>query len=208
MKLSLAISFCSVAGAAVALPQQQQLTFLQSSPPSLLSLTPDLASRLSSLPSAHASQLAQHISALPQRRLVQFEQDGEILEVTEGEKALLVFQGIKFRDVTDDQAVPVQVQSKGSSLCYIIDTRLLPSLTLSTTATYPTKFSHSASSLNSTFAHLSIDEMKTFLGQFSGFYTRYYRSPQGKESQQFLLKHLTEVRFGFRFHSVRGSSLM
>lgn len=107
MKLLLALS---LAAAAVALPQQlAQLPFLQSPP---LSLTPDLDSRLASLPSSHAAQLAQHIAQLPEQRLIQLEQDGQILQVTEGQKSLLVFQGIKFRDVTQDTPVSSSLQNK------------------------------------------------------------------------------------------------
>ena len=40
---------------------------------------------------------------------------------------------------------------------------------------------------------LSVDHMKSFLKEFSGFRTRYYRSETGRQSQHFLLKTISEV---------------
>jgi leucyl aminopeptidase len=59
---------------------------------------------------------------------------------------------------------------------------------------FPTKLSYTAKLLEPLFDHISIPEMTKFLTSFSAFRTRYYRSSTGKESQQFLLKHLKDVR--------------
>ncbi|ORY47192.1 hypothetical protein BCR35DRAFT_310950 [Leucosporidium creatinivorum] len=173
------VAFASLSSLAVAvvLPQQpQQFTLLaptsHSHSPSLFSLLPDLESTLSSLPSSHSSQLAQHLAALPEKRLIQLTEDGDILQLTEGEKSLLVYHRVNFIDVTHHRASPTRVQPKSP---------------------YPTNFKHSASSLNSTFNHISIPKMQDFLSKFTAFYTRYYRSPSGKESQKFLLGHLNEI---------------
>lgn len=58
---------------------------------------------------------------------------------------------------------------------------------------YPSKLAHSAASLKSAFVRISTKDMSAFLDRFTAFYTRYYRSPTGRESQLFLLGHLQEV---------------
>lgn len=72
---------------------------------------------------------------------------------------------------------------------------LLPS-TASVRYSYPTPGNHSSTSdhIKKVYKGLSLDHMKTFLKEFSGFRTRYYRSETGKASQQFLLKTIGEVR--------------
>lgn len=106
MKLTL-LATLSLASVALAAPAQQlpfadpRLSF--SSRASLQSILPSLPSRLASLPEDHLSLLRQHVEDLPERRLVRFEEGGEAVEVTEGDKALLVLEGVRFIDVTDEE---------------------------------------------------------------------------------------------------------
>lgn len=75
------------------------------------------------------------------------------------------------------------------------------------TEAFPTKLSYSTSLLEPLFAHVCVTRMKVFLAQFSKFYTRYYRSSTGKESQAFLLAHIREVRLcGYFCRCVRARS--
>ncbi|SCZ97181.1 BZ3500_MvSof-1268-A1-R1_Chr4-2g07043 [Microbotryum saponariae] len=117
-------------------------------------------------------RLQQHIEALPEKRLVRFGEGSPTVELTEGAKALLTLQGIRFIDVTNE------------------DPALLSALK---EPTYPTKLSHTSKQLEPLFKHINIPTMKAFLTRFSGFYTRYYRSSTDRESQQFLLGHLKEI---------------
>lgn len=87
-----------------ALPAQQQLTFAQ--PHSLSSILPSLQ-----LPPCHLRQLEKHLEQYPETRRVRLEDGAEALEITEGEKALLVLQGKRFIDVTEEEQL-LLVQEK------------------------------------------------------------------------------------------------
>ncbi|ORY56546.1 hypothetical protein BCR35DRAFT_284118 [Leucosporidium creatinivorum] len=147
-----------------ALPAQQQLTFAQ--PVSLSSILPSLQ-----LPACHLRQLEQHIARFPETRRVRLEDNAEPLEITEGEKALLVLQGKRFIDVTEEESL----------------------LLLQEKQTFPSKLTYTSKALDFLFQDIDLKEMKTFLTAFSSFRTRYYRSETGKQSQQFLLKTLKDI---------------
>lgn len=97
------------------LEPQQQLTFSNQAG-SASSFSLPLLSSLS-LPSDQLSQLKSHIEGLPERRLVQLNVAGEQVEISEGEKALLVYQGVKFVDVTDEVTF-LTTQEKGGSVLF------------------------------------------------------------------------------------------
>ncbi|GAA6062737.1 hypothetical protein JCM10212_005940 [Sporobolomyces blumeae] len=180
MHLSTPLLAALVASVATALPSFQpsdQLAF--AAPPSdAVAHRPAILSALdlealSSLPTDDIDQLERHILSLPDRRKVQLAPDAEPVEITEGEKALLTFAGKKFIDVTDDSAVA--------------------DLTTQKKQTFPAKLAYSAKALQSVLDSISTKEMKTFLTSFSGFRTRYYRSSDGKASQNFLLGQISQI---------------
>ncbi|KAK4702924.1 bacterial leucyl aminopeptidase, partial [Phenoliferia sp. Uapishka_3] len=143
------------------------------------------------IPPQHYDQLLEHIASLPEKRLVQLAHDSTPIEITEGEKALLLIAGKRFVDVTDEQQF-VSVSSKEP---------------------FPEKLSYTASHLSPIFDLIDTSYMKKFLTKFSSFRTRYYRSQTGKglserrlsaqeslahaylaaESQQFLLATLRDI---------------
>ena len=100
---------------AAAVPVADQLTFTSpdGAPASAFSL-PSLSSL--NLPAPHLASLASHIASLPEKRLVSLAEDAEPIELTEGEKALLVFAGKRFVDVTDEE-VFFRTQAKGAFSC-------------------------------------------------------------------------------------------
>ncbi|SCZ88343.1 BZ3500_MvSof-1268-A1-R1_Chr2-1g04348 [Microbotryum saponariae] len=123
------------------------------------------------------SRLDQHIASLPEKRLVRLADDAQPIEVTEGEKSILVMKGIRFVDVTEEDPALVaaaQVAIAGQDA-------------------FPTKLSYSVKQAQPLFDTISLERMKTFLTRFSGFHTRYYRSSTGKQSQEFLLNHVKEI---------------
>lgn len=94
---------------------------------------------------------------------------------TEGEKALLRMRGVRFIDITDHQemweAEPAEVTK------YI----------------YPGQLAFDSKALQPLFANISTSRMKATLTEFSGFRTRYYRSADGKRSQQWLLGQVRAI---------------
>ncbi|GAA5968669.1 hypothetical protein JCM11641_007719 [Rhodosporidiobolus odoratus] len=139
------------------------------------SLAPALSLTLAQLPREHLKQLEQHVLSLPEKRLIQLARDGSDgnrIEVTEGGKALLTLRGHKFVDVTDDDEKTMSVYSGN---------------------TYPAELNHTAKELAPLFKHISLDKMKSFIAEFSGFYNRYYRSEYGRQSQQWLLSQLKSL---------------
>lgn len=90
----LAVAFVSFASAAPFVQIPLATPAAPYSLPSLasLSLTPTLL-----------SGLQEHISSLPERRLVKLSEDSAPIEISEGEKALLYLEGRRFIDVTDEQ---------------------------------------------------------------------------------------------------------
>jgi len=91
--------------------------------------------------------------------------------MAEGEKSLLGLQGIRYMDVTDEET-SFSTQAKEP---------------------FPSKPQYTVKDLQPLFDHLSVSRAKEFLTKFSSYYTRYYRSPTGKQSQQFLLDGLTKL---------------
>lgn len=134
--------------------------------PSLLSLN---------LSIHHLAELSAHIASLTEPRLVKLSEDGPVLSVTEGEKALLVFQGKRFIDVTDEK--------KELSTAFTAQAKDL----------FPSKLNYKATFLEPLFNQIDVAAMKAFLIKFSGFRTRYYRSSTGRESQLFLLNTLKDI---------------
>ncbi|SCV69455.1 BQ2448_2475 [Microbotryum intermedium] len=145
------------------------LSLSQPLPPSIVA---SLSTKLEAVDEDSQRKLREHIEALPEKRLVRFEEAGPTVELTEGAKALLTLQGIRFIDVTNEDSALLAVLKEPS---------------------YPTKLSHTNEELQPLFRRIDISTMKTFLTRFSGFYTRYYRSSTGRESQQFLLGYLKDV---------------
>ncbi|GAA5971897.1 hypothetical protein JCM21900_000645 [Sporobolomyces salmonicolor] len=124
-----------------AAPQQQPFISPASAPHLLansLSLPAavhsSLTAHFAALPPAHLDQLAQHVHTWPRRRVVRLRAndggEGDVLELTEGDKALLVLAGVKFVDVTDEH-----------------DGLVLPF----STASYPSTLTHNTSTLASLF---------------------------------------------------------
>lgn len=140
------------------------------------SVLTSLDRKLQSLPIDHLARLQQHVGALNEPRRVQFEQDGHRFEISEGQKALLTLAGQRFVDVTSDFGLVYTMAPAAVS------------------DRYPTSFKHSKKELESSiYKHINIEETKKFLRDFTGFYTRYYRSPTGKQSQQMLQRTLEDV---------------
>ncbi|KAL8284023.1 hypothetical protein RQP46_005136 [Phenoliferia psychrophenolica] len=147
------------------------------SPPSQLPFSlPPPSSSLPSLSSlnlspSHLSSLQSHIASLPERRLVQLSEGGAPISIAEGEKALLVFQGTRFIDVTDEVVFPAVLEKEE----------------------YGEKLAYSKKALQPLMDHIDLEYMETFLSKFSGFRTRYFRSETGKQSQKFLLAELQSI---------------
>ncbi|GAA5970427.1 hypothetical protein JCM8115_004554 [Rhodotorula mucilaginosa] len=135
---------------------------------------PDLAS----LSLEHRTQLDEYLETYTEPRLVQLRGEHEPRWVTEGGKALLVFNQTRFVDVTDDEVIEALAAATPSQ---------------APANTYPKKLKHRANQLRSLFDKINLVEMKHFLRQFTDFYTRHYRSTYGVQSQLFLLNHLKEL---------------
>ncbi|GAA5917055.1 hypothetical protein JCM6882_001913 [Rhodosporidiobolus microsporus] len=175
-------AFAAVAAATLAtlssalpLDSSSQLTFASPSFSSTSALVNslELADSLAALPACHRRRLEEYVAGLPQKRLVKLSEHGEAIQVTEGEKSLLVLAGKRFIDVTDEvEAVAVAVAEKPS---------------------FPEKLTYAVKDLQPIFDHISLDKMRTFLTSFTGFRTRHYRSDTGRQSQQFLLGQVKQV---------------
>jgi leucyl aminopeptidase len=118
-------------------------------------------------------QLREYIDSLPEQRLVKFSAEDEGHWITEGEKALLVFAGRRFVDVTDE--------SDHQATATVAENAL------------PESLSFNRTDLKSVFAELSAERMKSTLRDFTSFRTRHYRSATGRESQLFLLGLINEI---------------
>ncbi|KAI5481879.1 peptidase family M28 protein [Pseudohyphozyma bogoriensis] len=157
----------TLAALVAAAPVAEQQVFTA---PASSSLAPPTLSSLG-LSADVAARFQEHIDSLPERRLVKLAEDAEPIEISEGEKALLTFKGVKFMDVTDEVVLPL-AQSKEA---------------------FPTKLTYDAKFLKPLFKKIDTNYMKEFLTKFSSFPDRRYRSASGKESQQFLLKTLKDI---------------
>lgn len=175
----------SLLSVALAAPSPlQQLPFLSPSssasfnlPASESLLSSSIESKLAQLPLDHLSQLQEHISQWTEPRRIRLRaQDGSggsIVDLTEGQKALLSLVGLRYIDITNEDDSHV-VLTKPST-------------------PYPSHLAHNASSLSPLFESISLPSIKDFLKTFTGFRTRYYRSQTGRDSQLFLLNHLKEL---------------
>lgn len=94
MRISTASLLCLAAAAVSAVPFQQQ---------TLQTRFIDTLSR----PVKHLDALTQHIASLPEQRRVRL-QDYTEHDITEGEKSLLVYNGIRFEDITEEVDLPIQ----------------------------------------------------------------------------------------------------
>ncbi|KAM0791524.1 hypothetical protein ACM66B_005974 [Microbotryomycetes sp. NB124-2] len=135
--------------------------------------------------------LRQHIAQWPERRLVQLSPTSEPVEVTEGHKALLTLNELRFTDVTDDPL-------NEAALMYANTAALADSLTSDNhnknkQSEFPKKLQYKVKDLDPLFKAVSLDDMRTFLTHFTSFRTRYYRSETGKQSQQFLLTTIRQI---------------
>lgn len=160
-------------------------------------------------------KLIQHVNGLPERRIIalsEHEQDRHL--ITEGQKALLTFHGIKFMDITEDVLNNVSPASGAGVLSSDDDDDHLPfsasasdltSLSTSTTTTttssnnkdsdaFPTSWKYGRKQLDKSFyKNIDTSRMKTFLQAFSSFRTRYYRSNDGRQSQLYLMQKIHEI---------------
>lgn len=113
------VAVATAATVATALPfvhQQQQpaqLAFSATPSDSIAAVHADLAAAAQQLPAEQLAELDEWIAALPQRRKVQLAEGDEPLDISEGEKALLVLAGKRFVDVTDD-VLTTSVATKGA----------------------------------------------------------------------------------------------
>ncbi|GJN90747.1 hypothetical protein Rhopal_003761-T1 [Rhodotorula paludigena] len=171
------VAVATAATVATALPfvhQQQQpaqLAFSATPSDSIAAVHADLAAAAQQLPAEQLAELDEWIAALPQRRKVQLAEGDEPLDISEGEKALLVLAGKRFVDVTDD----------------VLTT------SVATKEAFPAKLTYQTAQLQPLFDRLSQKDMSKFLESFTAFRTRHYRSDTGKQSQQFLLGQVRQV---------------
>lgn len=95
-------------------------------------------------PVEHLDALNSHIASLPEQRRVRL-QDFSEHTITEGEKALLVYNGIRFEDTTEELQLPIQ------------------ELAFREPHDLPTSLSLSVKELQSYFDNISVKRMKETL---------------------------------------------
>ncbi|KAK4700766.1 bacterial leucyl aminopeptidase, partial [Phenoliferia sp. Uapishka_3] len=141
----------------------------------------------------HLAHLQHHIASLPEKRLIKLAEDAAAIEVTEGEKALLVFQGTRFVDVTDafdivgiteKETYPHKVSTLGNARGF------WPEVSADKRVG---QIAYTAKALKPLIKSIDLEYMETFLRNFTSFRTRYYRSETGRQSQQFLLAELKSI---------------
>lgn len=108
---AVALSVSGVLASPVALANADQIVYAptEAAPVALVSLESVAVQALSE---SHQSQLREHIASLPQARKLRLD-DGVEISITEGEKALLSLQSIKYMDVTDEVVTGLAIQDKG-----------------------------------------------------------------------------------------------
>ena len=141
---------------------------------------PSLDSLAAALDPDHFSQLIEHIAALPERRtLALSERPEDVYTVSEGMKAVLVYAGIKFMDITDhfdaeEGDVPARVagssgDGSGKHGHGHKDAEPLPS-----------KIKYGVKDLEKRFyKDIDTKRMKAFLAKFSSFRTRWVACDPG-----------------------------
>ncbi|KAH9943063.1 peptidase [Epithele typhae] len=107
-------------------------------------------------------------------RLVQLEEDGEVVSMTELEKIQAKAKGIRFFDVTDTLDLGSRAQFRAARK-----------------QSFPTP-SH-GETVKAVIDTLDIQNLKDGLAKFTSFRTRYYRSETGKQSQQWLMSKISEL---------------
>lgn len=96
------VFLASAALAVVALASSDQLAFRLPAADSIASTLSLEHAIYSTLSASDALQLAAHIDSLPEQRTVRFA-NGQEMTISEGEKALLSYQSIRYMDVTDEE---------------------------------------------------------------------------------------------------------
>lgn len=159
------------------LPHQQQQQQVFSSPDAIssqikgthalhgLSHIPALAnlpSLASTLSTDDYAQLVEHVLSLPEKRRVALSSSDDVYDITEGMKALLVYHGVRFMDVTDDDA---------TGLLPVMATNKKPE-------GLPENLKYGKKELQKKFYDaIDIGRMKEFLTKFSSFRTRWATTP-------------------------------
>ena len=120
-------------------------------------------------------RLAQHIDSLPEPRLVRFAlEDGTIQQetISEGEKALLVYNGIKFEDATDEVPSLHSYAGPGTfPLACEIEFQLMCRDRY--LATFPETWTYGVKELAPLYKNISTARMTDALAHFTSFRTRY-----------------------------------
>ncbi|GAA6051063.1 hypothetical protein JCM3770_005480 [Rhodotorula araucariae] len=165
------VAAATLSALATALPLQEQLPFAAAAPPASSLPTEHLVAALRAVPPEHLAALEAYVASLPERRKLRLADGAEPLDVSEGDKALLVLAGQRFVDVTDE----------------------LLTVSVADHQPFPSKLSYDTAALQPLFDRFSHAAMKKFLKSFTGFRTRHYRSDTGKQSQQFLLGQIKQI---------------
>jgi len=122
---------------------------------------------------------------LDELRLVQLSEGQEPVLMTELEKIEAKAKGLRFFDVTENSDLGSSVH-----LCH------------ATNAPYPPLSAHEQ--VTKVIKTLSTEGPKANLEKFSGFRTRYYRSEDGKRSQQWLLSKINDITMESASHSLKS----
>ncbi|ORX40633.1 hypothetical protein BD324DRAFT_611586 [Kockovaella imperatae] len=113
---------------------------------------------------------------LNELRLVQFAEDELAVWITEHDKIRARADGKNFMDITDTPSLGFSSFLSGALV----------------KNEYPAPGNHSKA-IKEINKNLDVSSMRSFLKEFTGFRTRYYRSDTGKQSQQFLMSTLQKL---------------
>lgn len=154
---------------------------------------PSLESFKAILPPVEYAKLVEHVDALPEQRIIALsERPEDRYTVTEGQKALLTFHGVKFIDVTD--AVLSGLDSQESVTASRIADVDNNDEDDDADSGFPSNWTYGRTRLQKKYYdNIDTKRMKSFLQSFSSFRTRYYRSSEGRQSQLFLLEKIHEI---------------
>ena len=132
---------------------------------------PSLESFQPLLGSLDYARLVEHVDSLPERRLVALSEHAEDRHfITEGQKALLTFHGIKFIDITESASLENEPSTSHFEVNKGYDD-----------AAFPSNWTYGRHQLDKRFYNnIDTSRMKSFLQAFSSFRTRYYRSNDGR----------------------------
>lgn len=145
---------------------------------------PSLESFQALLGSLDYARLVEHVDSLPERRLIALSEHAEDRQfITEGQKALLTFHGIKFIDITESALLENEPSASQFEINKGYDD-----------AAFPSNWTYGRHKLDKRFyENIDTSRMKGFLQAFSSFRTRYYRSNDGRQSQLFLLDKIQQI---------------